>query len=126
MHIVTVGSSASVSQVTPAMMEPDNYYIVELPAWNDSGEESVCRDFVWFAEDSPPGVEWKGRKVKCCKFCSVMRTLTFSMMPGAKFFGPITLTIDASGEDMLRTPVEEASHDKMGAILAAAQRRQQQ
>lgn len=115
MIITTVGSSLNALQVTPMMMEPNNYYVVQMNGYDsDTGEEIYHTDFVWFHMDTPPG---QHKKVKVCRFCSCEKALTFGQMPGAKFFGPIGIQNDVSGEDMLLTPTEQKSQDKLGEIL---------
>lgn len=115
MFISTIGHSVTALQVTPAMMELDNYYVVEMPGYDDiSGEEMFARDFIWFYMDQVPG---QAKAVKVCRFCSCPKALTFGQMPGAKFFGPISIVRDDTGSDMLLTEKEEKSQDKLGAIL---------
>lgn len=118
MLIYSAGQSLNAPEVTPAMMQPGNYYLIEIPGYDDaSGEETTARDMVWFSLATVPG---QAKKVKTCRFCSAPKELTFSQVPGAKFYGPVTFQMDASGDDQLRTIAEEERHTGLGAILAKA------
>lgn len=113
--------NSEVPQVRPAMMEPGNYYIVEMDGYDDSGEERVARDFVWFALDKVPG---QHKEVKVCRFCSTNKHLTFGQMPGARFFGPVRITVEPTEyEDRVETEqAQEKADTALGKIMAAARR----
>ncbi len=108
-------SSAGMKQVTPSMMEIDNYYVIEMVGFDDvSGEETAVFDIVFFTMDTPPG---QAKTMKTIKFCQAPKWVTFSQVPGAKFYGPLKIHDDRAETGK----IEE--NTGMSKILADAAKR---
>jgi len=89
MNIFGQEGTTGLQQVIPSMMEVNNYYIIEISSFNDtSGDEEVGYDVIYLMVDSVPGQK---KPVKCMRFCSVPKCLTFSQVPGSKFYGPLIM-----------------------------------
>lgn len=108
-------STAAMKQVTPAMMELNNYYIIEVTGFDDvSGEETSALDIVYFTMDRPPG---QAKDIKTIKFCQAPKWVTFSQMPGAKYYGPLKLHDDTAATGTI------VENEGLSSIMAAAAKR---
>lgn len=87
MKIQSNGEELGVRQILPQMMEVDNIYIVMMEGYDDEGNIVMLTEFVWFYIDNIP----QRGKIKCFRHLTSPKCLTFSQMPGAKFYGPVQI-----------------------------------
>lgn len=114
-NVLGNNSTAAMKQLTPAMMELDNYYIIEITGFDDvSGEETSALDIVYFTMDKPPG---QTKNVKTIKFCQAPKWVTLSQVPGAKFYGPMKLHDDTAQTGKI------VENEGLSSIMAAAAKR---
>lgn len=89
MHLINGTSAIGLPLVSPSEMVLNNYYVLDVTTFDDdSGEETIASEVVWFYEDNVPG---QVKKQKLIRFTKEMKTLTFSRLPGAQFYGPFMI-----------------------------------
>lgn len=86
MFLNVSAESASLQEILPQMMELDKYYVVKILGLDDDGNPVISAEIVWYCIDKVPG---QVKPVKVFRFCTAPKTLRFSQLPGAQFYGPI-------------------------------------